>query len=194
MAAATTVALGAVFTGGPSAGGLDRVFDPGLSRRHHALTDALLSLGSPGMLTVLTILLVVVLLGLRRDRAVWLAALTPPVASVITEWCLKPLVERTRGGTLSYPSGHTTGVFAIALVILLLALGPSFGRWLLAARVAASVGALVAATAVAVATVAAGRHYVTDTIGGVGVAITTVITTGLLIDAVADKRASTARL
>lgn len=196
-AAATTITLGAVYTGGSTAGRLDRALDSGFySRvgRHHALTDALVSLGSPSVLAVLTILIVVVLLGLRRGRAVWLAALAPLVASAITEWGLKPLVERTRGGTLSYPSGHTTGIFAIALVVVvLLVLGSSSRRRLLAVRVAASVIALAAATAVAVATVAAGRHYVTDAVGGVGVAIATVITVALLVDSVADRRTCTAQ-
>src|SRR6266496_781079 len=123
VCAATTASLGAQYTGVSSAGRLDNAVDPQLTSRlgvHRRLADTVFSIGSPLTVTVLTVLLVGVLLLLRRPRGALLAALAAPVASTITELVLKPLVERGRSGVWSYPSGHATGIFAVALVVVVL--------------------------------------------------------------------------
>ncbi len=51
---------------------------------------------------------------LRRYRAAILVAGSEIVASGLTEFVFKPVVGRTLGGSLSYPSGHTTAAFALA--------------------------------------------------------------------------------
>jgi undecaprenyl-diphosphatase len=109
----------------------------------------------------------------------------PPVATALTEWVLKPLVERTRGGSLSYPSGHTTGIFALAIVIVVLMLEPD--RCPRPLRLLVPSAALVVATAVAIASVAA-SHYTTDVLGGVCVAVVTVLALSLIVDAVTGAR------
>lgn len=192
VCAAITAVLGARYAGGSYAGGVDRAVDRRLTSRlsgHHQLTDAVVNIGSPVAVAVLTVLLVLTLLYLRRPRAALLAALAPPVASAITEWALKPLVERDRGGSWSYPSGHTTGIFAVSLVVVLLVFGQT-PRLPVAARLVLSAGPLAVATGVALASIAAGNHYATDTVGGACVALATVLILSLLVDAAADARAS----
>jgi membrane-associated phospholipid phosphatase len=191
--ATITAVLGAWYTGGSSAGRLDRAVDPRLTAglgEHRELTEALVNIGSPIAVTVMTALLVAALLFLRRPRAALLAALGPAVACAITEWVIKPLVERTRGGTLSYPSGHTTGIFAVTLVVVILMLDRTPERLPLIARLVISTGALAIATVVAIASVAAGDHYATDAIGGACVALATVLGLSLVVDAVADRTPS----
>jgi undecaprenyl-diphosphatase len=134
---------------------------------------------------VLTALLVAVLVILRRKRVAVLAAIAAPVASALTEWVLKPLVERTRGGSLSYPSGHTTGIFALAMVMVVLMLQPD--RCSRPVRLLVPSAALLVATAVAIASVAA-SHYTTDVLGGVCVSVAVVLGLSLLVDAVASTR------
>jgi membrane-associated phospholipid phosphatase len=193
ICAAITALLGARYTGASSAGGLDKAVDPRLTSRlgeHRRLTDAVFSIGGPLTIALLTAFLVAILFLLRRPRAALLAALAPPVASAVTEWVLKPLVERNRGGSWSYPSGHTTGIFAVALVVVVIVFGQT-PRWLpTAVRLFASAGSLAIAAAVAVASIAAGHHYATDTLGGACVAAATVLILSLIVDAVADARAS----
>jgi hypothetical protein len=123
--AAGVTVVGARYAGVSAPGGIDRAVDPRLIDslgRQHTLAEDLVKSGSPASVAVLTVLLVAVLLYLRRPRGAVLAALAAPVASAITEWMLKPIVERSRGGSLSYPSGHTTGIFAVAVVIAMLVL------------------------------------------------------------------------
>jgi membrane-associated phospholipid phosphatase len=191
-AAAVTV-LGARYAGVSAPGDVDRVVDPRLIDslgRHRQLAEDLVNIGSPVSVAVLTVLLVAVLLYLRRPRGAVLAAIAAPVASLITEWVLKPIVERTRGGSLSYPSGHTTGIFAVAAVVAVLALDRTRPRLPAVVRVAIAVLALAIATTVAAASIAVGDHYATDTIGGACVAVGTVLLVCLIVDAVADARAA----
>jgi membrane-associated phospholipid phosphatase len=192
ICAAITALLGARYAGVSSAGRFDNAIDPRLTSRlgeHHRLIGAVFGIGGPLSVTVLTALFVVTLLVLRRPRFALLAALAPPVASAITEWVIKPLVERDRGGSWSYPSGHTTGIFAVALVVVLLVFGQT-PRLPVAARLVVSAGPLAVATGVALASIAAGHHYATDTVGGACVALATVLILSLFVDAAADARAS----
>jgi len=105
----------------------------------------------------------------KRDWPAMIAAFVgPSLALFLTEYVLKPLVDRTSPkGVYSYPSGHATVVAALVTVALLFVY-----RYLGAqtALVWSPYGvALVAAVAVAV--VALRWHYVTDSIGGVALGI-----------------------
>jgi membrane-associated phospholipid phosphatase len=94
-----------------------------------------------------------------RDRARALACLVgPPGALLAAELVVKPLVGRTLGGALSYPSGTTVGAAALATVAVLAT--PS--RWRVAAIAVASVFALW----MAVAVVALRWHLPTDALAG----------------------------
>ncbi len=59
-----------------------------------------------------------------RSRAGWLDATVDARVEAMLGWhpaftglVLKPIIGRTLGGYLSFPSGHTTGVFAVAAMI-----------------------------------------------------------------------------
>src|SRR5580658_3459009 len=77
-------------------------------------------IGSTSVLTVLTAFLTYCNVALRRYRGAVLLGASVIVASVVSELILMPLVDRTRYGSLSYPSGHDTATFAIATAIVIL--------------------------------------------------------------------------
>jgi undecaprenyl-diphosphatase len=177
-------ALGVRYAGhryaGPFDLSVDDWFKSRLGQTSPVLT-ALTWLGDAGEVTLITALIVLVCARARWWRGVALAALTVPAASVLTEGILKPLIGRTIGGALSLPSGHTTAAFAMATVAaVLLSRRGRRGRLL-------TVAAYVLATAVAVAMVAQGFHYFTDTVAGVGVGVGTVLIGAFVIDAVAGR-------
>lgn len=121
-----------------------------------------------------------------RPREVVLAILGPSVAIMVTEYVLKPTVHRRLLGYVTYPSGHTTGAFSLATLIAVQLLAPRT-RLPVAVRVVSIVALLSVCTAVAISLVAANYHVPTDTIGGAGVAISTVLFLAVGIDAVADR-------
>jgi membrane-associated phospholipid phosphatase len=96
---------------------------------------------------------------LPRDRARALACLIgPPAALLAAELVVKPLVGRTLGGALSYPSGTTVGAAALATAAVLAT--PARGR------VVAIVVGTVFALWMAVAVVALRWHLPTDAVAG----------------------------
>jgi membrane-associated phospholipid phosphatase len=103
-----------------------------------------------------------------RDRARALACLIgPPGALLAAELVVKPLVGRTLGGVLSYPSGTTVGAAALATAAVLAT--PT--RWRVAAIVVASVYGLW----MAVAVVALRWHLPTDAVAGLLFGVGTVL-------------------
>jgi undecaprenyl-diphosphatase len=116
-----------------------------------------------------------------------LAAVAPAVAGGLTDLVLKPLIDRHIGHGLSFPSGHTTGAFAVAITAAVLLLEGRGIRNPL--RVALTVLSLGLAACVAAAVVALGVHYTTDTIGGFCVALGVVLALALVIDEIAERRA-----
>jgi membrane-associated phospholipid phosphatase len=145
---------------------------------------------SEPVLTVGTCLLVAVTAALQRqwDLAV-LGALGPLVAELVTELVGKPLFARVYGFahnhevTGSYPSGHETGV-ASAAVLLLIVVGRSRLR-----TVAKAWLAVVLAVWVLLGALGLTRnfyHYLTDTIGAIGVSTAVVLAAALVIDRVSS--------
>ena len=102
-------------------------------------------------------------------------------AVTITEMILKPLVGRLRYGHLSFPSGHTSAVAAIAIATTILLLGGQRPRSI-ALRLLASLAAVVIAASVAVALIAQHVHCATDTVAGCCVAVVTVLGLALILD------------
>jgi undecaprenyl-diphosphatase len=107
---------------------------------------------------------------------------------------LKPLVGRTIHGAdnLSYPSGHTAFLTALALSSALLATGRlGLGR---TAGMSLVLGtALVAGGAMGWAQVALGAHYPTDVLGGWCTAVAVTTATAWLVDRAADRTADAPR-
>jgi membrane-associated phospholipid phosphatase len=140
--------------------------------RHHLgrldspqLFDRLVWLGSPFFVAIAA-------LGFclwawrRRDRlGAAVALLGPFVALFITEVVAKPIVDRTKGNGLAYPSGHVTGATALAAVAVVLAYRHWGHRY--AVRVAVVVAALPLLVGAGV--VRLGWHYATDVVGGLAV-------------------------
>jgi membrane-associated phospholipid phosphatase len=177
---------------GPFDASVDRWFQSQLGRTSPVLT-ALTWLGDPVPVTSIIILITLGCARTRWWRGVALAVLAVPAASGLTEGILKPLIGRTIDGQLSLPSGHTTAVFSMAtLGAVLLAHGPGQASSRRTRRLL-TLAAYGLATAVAVAMVAQGFHYFTDTITGGGVGVGTVLLAAFLIDAVAGRLARRGR-
>lgn len=150
--------------------------------------DIIRQLGGPLPITALTALLCYCCLAMRRYRAAVLVAGSEIVASGLTEFALKPLVGRTLGGSLSYPSGHTCAAFALAVpVVLILASSPDT-RMPRSMRIVLSTVTLGTAALVAFSMVAWHQHYLTDTFGGAAVGTGVALAGAMLIDFVADRR------
>ena len=155
----------------------------GLSR---ALGEFVADLGSP-VSTTLFMIAAALFAHLRcGPRALALVLVGPPVAMILQSTVLKPIIGRTRGEELAFPSGHTTSVtsiaIAMAVIVLSIPLAPKVRRWLLAALV-------VVPFAVAVCLVGRQYHYATDTVGAVGLALAVVLPVAVIIDAMADSLA-----
>ncbi len=98
-------------------------------------------------------------IALPTDRARSLACLVgPPVALLVAEVVAKPLVGRTFGGALTYPSGSVVGAAALATAVVVV----TPPRW---RPLTVVLGGLYALW-VAVAVVALRWHYPTDALAG----------------------------
>ena len=166
-------------------GRLDTVVDAriqGLLDSYQGPLHLLSRLG--GLLSVaeLTAALVLACLVTRRWRGAVLAALAVPAAMTLTEFVLKPLVERSIRGYASFPSGHATAMFALAAICAVLLANPPRPRLPRAVRLLLAAGAVLVAVAVPVAMVAQGFHYFTDIVAGAAVGVGTVLLITLLID------------
>jgi membrane-associated phospholipid phosphatase len=182
---AVTVFLGALFTHQGRAGGLDRAVDTPIRAsldQHPGLLELVARIGDPATVTVMTAALIVACLATRRWHGAVLAAVAVPLASAVTELLLKPLVDRTMLGALSYPSGHSTGMFALAGVSAVLLTGPSRPGLPAAARVLLALAGYLAAVAVAVALIGLSAHYFTDTVAGAAVGTAAVLVTAFTLD------------
>ena len=114
----------------------------------------LLYLTDPTVLSILLAVVVVVALFRRRWLLAAFAVLSPVVAVACVE-VAKRLFGRTKGGGLSYPSGHTAVMVVVMGFLLLVAGGAMWA--ILIAVVYCALGAIGLAVTV---------HYFTDTIGG----------------------------
>lgn len=182
---AITTVVGMLVAGQARADPLDHGADAAVRtafRGHLRLLYLIADIPEPVQYGLLTVALIAACLLTRRVRGAVLAALSLLVAIVLTEFVLKPLVGRTLGGALVYPSGHTSRSFALAAVIAVVLLGPERPPLPFAARLALALTALLIATAVAVAVTGIRYHYFSDTIGGAAVGIGTVAAMALALD------------
>ena len=190
LAAAAVAVLGWHFAGDTSAGHLDRTIAGDVAMRHglaRFLGQGFADLGDPAPVAVVLVALAALAYVARGRRGFAFAILGPLLAMVTTSLVLKPLIDRTRGGDLAFPSGHTTAVGSLALAAAVLLLG-----WALVPRALRWVGAIalvLVVVAVGTSLVGRGVHYPTDTVGAVGVVLAVVLLVALAIDAVADRAA-----
>jgi undecaprenyl-diphosphatase len=149
---------------------------------YRGILNRVMELGDPVLGTELTAALLLASLAARRWRGALLVAVAVPVAVGLTEVVLKPLIHRTLWGNLEFPSGHTTSVFTLASCCAVLLARPLRRRLPRAARVAAVLIVFLLAASVAVAMVALGFHFFTDTVAGAAVGVGTVLATALGLD------------
>jgi membrane-associated phospholipid phosphatase len=187
-AAVLTGVLAWRFAGDSGGGRTDRAITDLLDAQQHdipsTLAHGLAELGGPGPVAVALVVLAPLAWFLRGGRGLALVLAGPPTAMVMTSLVLKPLVERTRGDELAFPSGHTTSVASIALACAVLVLGLRALPRALRLLAVAGLAGLVAA--VGAALVVRGIHYPTDTLGALGVAVAVVLVVALALDAWAD--------
>jgi membrane-associated phospholipid phosphatase len=186
-----TAVLGIVVAGQTSAGwldsGIDMAIRSGLAG-HTTLLDATADMGAPLSVIVVAVVAFAACLWTGRFRGALLLAVAVPVASG-AEILLKELVHRTQTGSLTYPSGHTTGAFALAVAFTVLLTGPLRPPLPTKARGLLTAALLILASGVAIAQVARNRHYFTDTVGGAALASAVVLLTALTLDGLATRRA-----
>jgi undecaprenyl-diphosphatase len=191
LAGASVAVLGSHFAGDTHAGPVDRAIAGDVTMRHgiaRVLGQGIADLGNPLPVAVALVLLAVAAYAVRGPRGLALALLGPLLAMMTTSLVLKPLIDRTHGGALAFPSGHTTAVGSMAVAAGTLLLG-----WTVVPRVLRWAGAGVLGlivVAVGAAMVGRGYHYPTDTLGGAGVALAVVLFVALVVDAVGDRRAA----
>ena len=133
----------------------------------------------------MTLVLVVACVATRRWSGAVLAAVAVPAATGLTEYVLKPYV----GGPLDagFPSGHATGMFALAAVWAVLLAEPPRLRVPAAVRVLLVLMALALAASVAVTMVAIGAHTFTDALAGAAVGAGVALACALAFDLVTSR-------
>lgn len=191
LAALVVVVLGVMYAGHSEPGRVDRwIFPPTADSVRPPLryvADTLDFLGEPAGSVMVVGAAVTGCLLLRRPRAAVLMVAGAGLA-VGTVTLLKHLVGRTIHGAdnLSYPSGHTAFLTALAFAAALLAtdrlgLGAAVGTSLVLAAT------LVAGAAMGWAEVALGAHYPTDALGGWCTALAVTPATAWLVDRITDR-------
>ncbi|WP_354644797.1 phosphatase PAP2 family protein [Kitasatospora camelliae] len=199
LAGTVVVLLGIRYAGAGEPGVLDTRIQAGVEGvgpPWRSLALAMDFLGEPVGAATLVGVMVAGCLLLRRPRgAVFLVAGVGLAVGAAT--VLKHLVGRTiHDGHLSYPSGHTAFLTALALTVAMLAThrrgreglpGPGLGRT--AGAVIVLTAALVAGAAMGWAQVALGAHYPTDVLGGWCTALAVIPATAWLVDRTADRLA-----
>ncbi|TXS52073.1 phosphatase PAP2 family protein [Streptomyces sp. t39] len=183
LAAFVVLGLGVLYAGEGGPGGPDTWVQGGVDGVGTPWRQVALGvdfLGEPVGAAALVAALVAACLLRRRPRAAVLVVVGPGAAVLVTK-LLKPLVGRTiHDGHLSFPSGHTAFLTALAVVVALLAA---------AGPVVVLGAALVAGAAMGWAQVALGAHYPTDTVGGWCTALAVVPVAAWLVGRVVGQEA-----
>ena len=183
--AAIVAALGALFWHQTTADRLDRAVDAPVLTWFGGHQGLALWLASPGKLmpaAVLTAVVVITCLVTGRLNGALLGLAAIPAATALDEGLLKPLVDRTYHGSLVYPSGHATAMFAFAATVTVLLLAPPHPARFRALRILIPAAAGALGVVVAIAVIGLGWHYFTDTVAGAAVGIGTVCALALIVD------------
>src|SRR5689334_13190154 len=124
LAAVVLTGLGTYYAGQSTAGPLDRSVTASVESAMPEANIAVLAvdnLGEARIAPLAVVLLAVVCAGLNRRRLA-VVALTGPALPGLVMIAMKSASDRTiHGDNLSYPSGHTAVVTAMAIVVALLA-------------------------------------------------------------------------
>jgi undecaprenyl-diphosphatase len=156
---------------------------------HRDVLAQLVHIGNPASIVIMSVVLAGLLALAGWWRAVVFALVAPVLAGAVTDFILKPLVDRRIGpdAALAFPSGHTTGAAAVAVVAAVVLLDPDRPALRLLVRIVLAAFALGVAIAVAFALVVLRYHYLTDVIGGVAVAVSVVLLVAFALDGLAER-------
>ena len=183
--AVVVVVPGVLFAGQRTADWFDHAVDAPIVAWFTAHQRLALWLVAPGSLypaIVISAVIVAACLLAGRLNGALLGAAAVPVAEVFSEKLFKPLVDRTLLGGISYPSGHTTAIVALAATLTVLLLRPVKRPSARRARVLILAVAYAVVLGVALGLIGLRWHYFTDTVGGAAVGIGTVGGLALMLD------------
>lgn len=156
----------------------------------YALWNPVFSSVIPATIVMVGVALLVWSVARRWWRAA-AACLAVPLAIVINEELLKPVVDRRDPGSgLLYPSGHLTGLGAAATLVVLL-VGPRLLRP--GMSVGLTVVCALGCAAGVLAAVANHAHGPVDAVAGLPTGIAVTLAWVLAVDGVADASAARAR-
>lgn len=189
LAVIVIAVLGMRYANQHAAGRLDLTLDAFIRnhiRRDEPMTGALVSLGDPPQAAILVAAVAGAAAAARRWSGVVLTIGGTLAAVTITEFVLKPLIGRLRYGHLSFPSGHTTALFSVAIATAILLTGARRPRNT-GLRLVASLAVTVVVAGTAIALIARHVHYATDTVAGCCVALATMLVVALALDFVAPR-------
>jgi membrane-associated phospholipid phosphatase len=142
--------------------------------------------GSAAVVTVAVVVLALTCWIRGRHKTLAALCIVAVALAGLSEVVVKPIVGRRRPSTrvfthesgFGFPSGHTTGAaaFAVVAVIVVCALVPPGRR-----RAIAVVCAVAYAVLIALSRVVVGAHYATDVLGGVLLGVTVAIVVTLTV-------------
>jgi len=177
--------LGILFAHQTGADPLDRAVDSPVITwfgSHRGLALWLAAPGSQLPAIVLSAAIAVACLCTGRLNGAVLAVAAVPAATGLNDGLFKPLVHRTYLGALSYPSGHTAAMAALAATAAVLLLVPPQPARTRPLRVLIPVVACVLGVMVAIGVIALRWHYFTDTVAGAAVGTGAVCGLAFLLD------------
>ncbi|SRR5579871_1855569 len=183
--------LGLAFAHQATADPFDRAVDaPVISwlGSHQGVAAWLAAPGSQVPAVALSAAIVVACLLAGRLNGAVLGAAAVPAAGLLNDGLVKPLVHRTYLGSLTYPSGHTAAMFALAAAVAVLLLVPPQPARAGAVRVLIAGAAWALGAVVAAGVIGLRWHYFTDTVAGAAVGIGTVCGLAFLLDLPAVRR------
>ncbi len=176
--------LGVAFAHQTKADALDRAIDTPVitwSIHHPGQAGWLARPGSLLPMAVLSVAISVVCLLAGRLNGAVLAITAVPVVTGLNDGLLKHLFNRTYLGVLSYPSGHTASVFALAGAVAVLLLA-SPGSRVGPLRVLLAAAACALGIVVALGVMGLEWHYFTDTVGGAALGVGTACGLAFVLD------------
>jgi membrane-associated phospholipid phosphatase len=128
-------------------------------------------MGQPVPFAIVVSVIVIALLWRRDLPDAVVAAIGAPIAVLLADDVFKPVFDRTRSRSVTeFPSGHTTAMTVLAVLLLLVA----YRRWGRRGMVIALPVAVWVSGSMIVSVIRLQQHVLTDAVGGVLLGVGTV--------------------